>query len=336
MASNKPYTHITTQVGKLFVGEIKESSLKVLRVGGEKLGEIENLGDYILIDRYGPTESFAFITHIINSKKIDSSSVGLPNYNINVYILDDEFRRVPVGAVGELYLSGCQIAEGYLNRDEETKKAFLDNPFDKREDYSIMYRTGDMVRVLPDGTLGILGRRDSQVKIRGNRVELGEIEYIIRSIEDIEDVTVQTIKNNDNNELVAYVVASDNFNDDLTVYVKEFVGGCKPDYMVPSYVIELSEIPLTVNGKVDKNALPEVDLESLHADYVAPTTGTERLIVDAFEKVFEQDQVGVYDDFTRLGGDSLSAIKLLSYLEDYNVTAAAASRTGSVCFSTFT
>ena len=317
------HTMITTQVGKLFMESVEDTSLDVLMVGGEKLGDFESPEDYLLIDGFGPTETFAFISSINNNDKIDSSSIGDINYNTKFYVLDDEFRRVPVGAVGELYVSGYQIASGYLNREEENITAFLDNPFDSDEDHTTLYRTGDMVRMLPDKTLAIVGRRDNQVKIRGNRVELSEIEAVMREIDYVDDVTVQTIKSGTNNELVAYVVISDDLEDSaLREIIQDYVGERKPEYMIPSFVIELDEIPLTVNGKVDKHALPEVDRSGLHVEYVAPTSKAEKLIVHAFEEVFNHDKIGIYDDFARLGGDSLTAIKVLSYLEDYNVTAA--------------
>ena len=135
--------------------------------------------------------------------------------NIKAYILDNEHRQVPVGGLGELYLSGYQLAKGYLNREKENKEAFFDNPFDgDKLGYERMYKTGDVVRYLPDKTLGFIGRADSQVKIRGNRVELGEVEIAIREIEEIKDVTVQTITNNNNKELVAYVVLEKENNTD--------------------------------------------------------------------------------------------------------------------------
>ncbi|MBR0372315.1 MAG: D-alanine--poly(phosphoribitol) ligase subunit DltA [Methanobrevibacter sp.] len=314
---------MTTQVGKLFMENIDDASLDVLMVGGEKLGDFESPEDYLLIDGFGPTETFAFISSINNSDKIDSSSIGQINYNSKVYILDDEFRRVPVGAVGELYISGYQVADGYLNREEDNVKSFIDNPFDDDEDYGTLYRTGDMVRLLPDKTLAILNRRDSQVKIRGNRVELSEIEMVVREIGFVEDVTIQTISNGANKELVAYVVVTNELDgNDLHDSICDYVGQQKPEYMVPSFVVKLDEIPLNVNGKVDKRALPEVNMSSLRAEYLAPSTKDEKLIVNAFEKVFGQKRISLNDDFVRLGGDSLTAIKLVSYLEGYNISVA--------------
>ena len=363
--NNVGHVFITTQVSKLFMQSIDKTSIKVLSVGGEKLGDLECPDDFIVMDDYGPTEAFAFISSIDVSKRMDSSSIGVLNYNSKAYVLDSEYRPVPFGAVGELYLSGSQIADGYLNRDEETAYAFLENPFSDNEDYGVMYRTGDLVRFLPDGTLGIVGRRDGQVKIRGNRVELSEVESVIREIDFIEDLTVQTIKNGTNNELVAYVVVNsdivdidgsiasengavdgedasiadgegighsdDNSNiakivsldNDIKDEIIEYVANNKPDYMVPSFIIGLEEIPLNVNGKVDKRALPEVDFDSLHTEYVAATNETESIIMHAFESVFNQKDVGLFDDFVRLGGDSIAAIRLISLLEQKGISCTA-------------
>ena len=320
MEHDVTYAHLPAQVAKLFINQ-NNTSLKVLCTGGEKLGEIEITLPYRFVDSYGPTETFIDVTSIDVNSKVNSSSIGFLFDNIKAYVLDEEFRRVPVGAVGELYLAGYQVANGYLNREEETDNAFLDNPFEDNEDYNVMYRTGDLVRVLPDGSLGIIGRSDRQVKIRGNRLELSEVESVIRSIDIVEDVTVQTVKNDANYELVAYVVLSgekDNFEE----YISNYINERKPEYMVPSFIIPLDEIPLNVNGKVDKHALPEVNLDSLRAKFVAPRNETEKIIVEAFEKVFNQENISIYDNFMRLGGDSLTAIKVLSYLKDYNITAA--------------
>ena len=313
------HADLPTQVAKLLISQVDDVPFDVLFTGGEKLGDFDEEVDCRFVDAYGPTEAYVEVSTGDVADRIDSSSIGHLVDNIKAYILDDEFRRVPVGAVGELYLAGNQIADGYLNRDEETTKAFLNNPFDDDEDYSVLYRTGDLVRVLSDGSLGIVGRRDSQVKIRGNRVELSEIEAVIREIDFVEDLTVQTIKNGTNNELVAYVVVSDEFDGDLKEEISDYVDERKPEYMIPSFVVELDEIPLNVNGKVDKRALPEVDVEGLQVEYVAPTTETEKQIVEAFENVFNQENIGIYDDFVRLGGDSITAIKVISILSKYDI-----------------
>ena len=315
------HTIITTQVSKLFVDTVKDTTIKNLCAVGEKMGIVTAPDDYEFVDVYGPTEATSSMTSINVKDKIDASSVGCPDWNTKIYVLDAEKRRVPFGATGELYISGYQVSKGYLNDAEKTAAAFFENPFDGEiNGYKTIYKTGDVVRLLCDGTIGFIGRNDSQVKIRGNRVELTEIESAIRELDNIEDVTVQTVNNGANNEVVAYVV-TDMDEDDAKGYVCDHVAEIKPDYMVPSFVIKLDSIPLNVNGKVDKRALPEVDLDSLHAEYVAPENVVERDIVEAFEKVFNQERISIHDDFIRLGGDSLAAIKLLAYLDDYDISA---------------
>ena len=325
---NVTHAFITTQVGKLFMQSVEDISLDVLLVIGEKLGKVENPDNYELVDGYGPTEAFAFMSSIHNSNKILESSVGHLNYNTKAYVLDNEGRRVPLGAVGELCIAGYQIADGYLNREEETKNAFITNPFEDNTDYGVLYHTGDIVRLLPDESLDFIGRRDSQVKIRGNRVELTEVEAVIREIDYVDDVTVQCIKNEENNELAAYIVVSETFEGkDIGDIVRDHIINKKPQYMVPSYIIELDEIPLNINGKVDKSALPDVNFDTLHAEYVAPATKTEVIIVNAFESIFNQ-KISVHDDFVKLGGDSLTAIKIKTLIGfDFDVRAIFKERT---------
>ncbi|WP_461463860.1 amino acid adenylation domain-containing protein, partial [Methanobrevibacter sp.] len=260
---NITHTFMSTKLGEIFMEIIEDTSLKFLSVGGEKLGVFEYPVNYCLMDGFGPTEAFDFISSINFDDKIDPFSVGFLNYNTKVYVLDNEYRRIPVGAVGELYLAGYQIADGYLNRPDEDEKSFIKNPFDDDEGYGVLYRTGDLVRFLPDGSLGIVGRRDGQVKVRGNRVELSEVEAVIRELDFVENVTVQTVKNGSNNELVAYVVSNNEDIDGIVEDIRAYVASRKPDYMVPSFVVRLDEVPLTVNGKVDKSALPDVDFGSL-------------------------------------------------------------------------
>lgn len=314
---NVTHTTLPTQVARMFINEAENTSLKVLNTGGEKLGDIDYDVDYSFIDSYGPTECSVAVCDIEAKDKMDPSSIGHLFSNVKAYVLDTENRRVPIGAVGELCIAGNQVANGYLNREKETDDSFVENPFDNDESYDVMYRTGDLVRVLPDGSLGIVDRQDSQVKIRENRVELAEVEAIVREIDHVEEVTVQTINNDGNNELVAYIVSS---KKDIFDEVCRFIGENKPDYMIPSFIVEVDNIPLNVNGKVDKRALPEVDMASLQTEYVAPRNEKEKAIVEAFEKIFNKEKIGIHDDFVRLGGDSLSAIKLLSYLEEYDIT----------------
>ncbi len=252
---------LPTSVAKLFIRRYPDLPVRTMFVGGEKLGELDVATSYPVIDVYGPTEYTVNTTYIDVGSKADQSSVGVPYNNTAVYILDAEHRRVPYGAVGELFVSGYQLSSGYLNNPEKNAAAFHDNPYSDVPGYERMYATGDFFRFLPDGTLGIIGRRDGQVKIRGNRVELTEIEECIRAMPSVSDVTVQPVAaDSGTKELCAYIVSSGevSFSD-----VRTFVSSKKPDYMVPSFVIRLDQIPLNVNGKVDRRSLPVPDVSGM-------------------------------------------------------------------------
>ncbi|WII08342.1 amino acid adenylation domain-containing protein [Methanomassiliicoccales archaeon LGM-RCC1] len=307
------HTFMTTHLGRMLAELGLESDLRVLFVAGEKLGKFDASTPYQVVDGYGPTESLALVTQIPVNDKKDPSSVGRFQSNIKGYILDAEHRRVPVGAVGQLFLSGYQLSSGYLNAPERNAEAFFSNPFCKEKGYERMYATGDFFRLLPDGTLGIMGRRDGQVKVRGNRVELTEVESCIRSMEGIDDVTVQPIIQNDGSkELCAYIAISSSAPSVPTEQVRSFVSERKPDYMVPSFVVVLDRIPLNVNGKVDKSALPKPDVSELKAEFTAPGNDTEKALCEAFSVALGIDRIGIDDDFIRLGGDSLKAVKAVS------------------------
>ncbi|MCQ2792203.1 MAG: AMP-binding protein, partial [Bacilli bacterium] len=311
------HTFLSSQVGKIYTSLNLVSPLKVMLLAGEKLGEYKSPNSLNVFDVYGPTESMV-VTSAMPKNKIDYSSVGKFINNVRGYILDKEHRLVPYGAMGELYLSGYQLAKGYLNRDKENKEAFFINPFSQEKGYERMYKTGDIVRYLPDGTLGFIGRVDSQVKIRGNRVELGEVEATIREIKEVKDVTVQTITNNNNKELVAYLVSN---NQDIKNKVINYVRANKPSYMVPTHIIVLDKIPLNINGKVDKRALPKVD-NNKKSEYIEPKTKLEKLMVSCISEALNIDDknVGVSTNLLDLGVDSLSSMRLsLTYLHKVGI-----------------
>ena len=292
------------------MNNIKYTSLDVLIVAGEKLGEVKSPENYLLFDAYGPTEAL-IVSSVNNDDKIDSSDVGKLNYNTHIYILDENLNQVPVGAVGELCVAGYQIADGYLNHEEETKLAFVENPFDDNEEYNILYRTGDIVRFLPNGDIGIVGRRDKQVKIRGNRVELSEVESSIRDMDIVDDVTVQIVNKQGNNELVAYVVLSCELeSNDLDDFVRDYLGERKPDYMVPSYVIQIDEIPLNVNGKVNNKLLPDFTLDE--EEYVEPEGYVEEKILEFSREILGNNDFGVTTNLYKVGFSSLNMIQLTS------------------------
>lgn len=294
------------------------SCVKSVVVGGSSLGNFKNTYKFKLIDSYGPTESSNSVAQIDVKQKKNFISVGYPSMNIKFYILDKERRQVPFGGVGELYISGYQLSSGYLNRESINKIAFPPNPFeDNKHGYEKMYKTGDLVKFLSDYSLGYIERVDSQVKIRGNRVELGEVDAAIRKVKDVKDVTVQTVSNNNTTELVAYVVS---YNKNIKECVEKYIAKNKPEYMLPSHIILLDKIPLNINGKVNKNALPKVKFGK--NKFVEPKSVLERAVCNAFAKTFNLDKIGINDSFLQLGGDSLKAMQLVSLLHDKNITVA--------------
>ncbi|WP_162034316.1 non-ribosomal peptide synthetase, partial [Chryseobacterium potabilaquae] len=221
-----------------------------------------------------------------------------------------------VGAVGELYIGGSGISRGYLNLPELTEECFLVNPFQSEEEKEInyngrIYKTGDLVRYLAGGDIEYIGRNDFQVKIRGYRIELGEIESALLSYEGIRQGVVLAKENSSGLKyLVGYYISDTSVNpEDLSAYLS----GLLPEYMIPSVYVSLEKLPLTINGKLDRRALPEPNFTG-DKEYIAPTTALEKQLADIYSEVLglPVESIGLHDDFFRLGGNSIMAIKLIS------------------------
>lgn len=317
---NISHTKIPAALVKLITSNnLQFKTLKTMLAGGEFLGNVNTNTSYTLYDCYGPTEALVDVTAIKVQDKVDSSSVGFMLENCKGYILDEELRVLPIGAVGDLHLSGLQLAKSYLNRKAETEEAFKYNQIDgKNKGYEKIYKTGDVARYLPDGTIGLIGRKDTQVKVRGNRVELGEIEERIRNISYIKSTTVQVLDNDGVNEIVAYVVCNKN----IVNLEKDLISKLQkqmPEFMIPSHIVRLKDIQLNVNGKVDKSKLPKPKIEKSKSPYSKPETKNEKIVASAFEELFSIKKVGLDDSFTELGGDSLKAIRLSNILTSKNL-----------------
>ncbi|MEO6231488.1 MAG: amino acid adenylation domain-containing protein [Ferruginibacter sp.] len=292
--------------------------LGTVMVGGEKLSEhhIEKFRQAYpqieIINGYGPTENTTFsLTYKVKETKIKSAiPIGRPLNNRKAYILDKKLQLVPVGVVGEICLSGAGLSRGYLNRPELTAEKFVLNPFDKNG-IEIMYKTGDIGRWLPDGNIEYLGRIDEQVKIRGYRIELGEIETVLLESEMISQAVVIVSQDQEGNKrLVAYVLPTGLYNKN------QFITNLKtklPDYMIPSLWVELEQLPLTKNGKVDKRALADpLETDNLSNQYVAPATEMEIKLATIWEEILQVERIGINDNFFELGGHSLLAMRLMS------------------------
>lgn len=302
-------THIfmTTQVGREYALTLTAKSLKYLSVGGEKLVPFtppEGLNFYNI---YGPTECTVAVTNYLVKDECSLLPVGKPLENTKLYVVDEEFHLLPPGGVGELCIAGLQVGKGYLGRPDLTEKSFIPNPFSSEEDYSVLYRTGDIVRWLTDGSIDYVGRRDAQVKVRGFRIELTEIEKVIREYEGIKGAVVCAFDSPAGGKFVASYIVSDSKVDiaSLNAFIKTKL----PPYMVPSVTMQIDSIPLTVNQKVDRRALPEV--EFTQSEYSAPESSAEEDFCSVFASVLGLEKVGRDDDFFDIGGSSISAMKVV-------------------------
>lgn len=269
-----------------------------------------------LINLYGPTEATIDVTYFncFQKENIEVVPIGKPIDNIKLYVLDKQHKLVPIGANGELYISGVGVARGYLNNEELTTQRFIDNPF---ETNSKMYKTGDLVRWMPDGNIEYLGRLDHQVKIRGFRIELGEIEKVLLKLDGIKQASVVVKERKENKFLVAYYTGIEEYD---TSMLKKHLKSSLPDYMVPAYIIQMDEMPITHNGKLNTKMLPEPeDVLSQEGTYVPAITEQEKLIAQVWSDVLGIKKIGIEDDFFSLGGDSIKAIQICSRLSSKQV-----------------
>jgi len=301
------------------------SCVREFMVGGEQLQItppiirlFEQFSECTLYNHYGPSE-----THVITSFPLRPQAatwpalppLGRPLANTQVYVLDRHLQPAPVGVSGELYVGGDCVAHGYLKRPGLTAARFIPDPFGGRSGARI-YKTGDLVRYLPDGNLEFLGRNDFQVKIRGMRIELGEIEVALRAHPLVREAVV-TVRTEERNEktLAAYIVPQSDpvAAKDLREFLKERL----PEHMVPAYFVMLQEFPLTSSGKINRLALPAPGIDAAAvSDYVAPETAVEKLLAEIFAEVLGVARIGALDNFFDLGGHSLMATQVASRIRE--------------------
>ncbi|GHB89698.1 non-ribosomal peptide synthetase [Streptomyces anthocyanicus] len=271
--------------------------------------------DIPLYHGYGPAETTIGVSHVVYRGAAErlSTSIGRANPNTRLYVLDDELRPVPVGVGGELYAGGLLLGRGYVNAPGLTASRFVANPF--ADDGSRLYRTGDLARFAPDGSLDFLGRADNQVKIRGMRLEIEDVEVGLAEHPRVRHTCVVARKNTAGGTyLVGYVIPAAGHEDLRADEVKAWAGEHMVEYMVPTHVVVMTEFPLTANGKLDRNALPEPVIPA--GSSAPPTTDEERTVCAAVAALLQLDRVGVDQDFFQLGGDSILAISLLGRLRD--------------------
>ncbi len=305
-------------------GATLPKSLRLVIVGGEKASAsayaswLQCGGKRVRwINTYGPTETSIIVSSYepkASEPIPDNLPIGRPVANTRLYILDEQLKPVPVGAPGELHIGGPGVARGYLRRPELTAQKFIPDPFSKNP-ADRLYKTGDLVRWLPDGNIEFLGRTDFQVKIRGFRVEPGEIENILDKHPGVAGAVVTARELDGEKRLAAYIVPSPekSSQNELRSYLKKHL----PEYMVPADFVFLESFPLTPNGKVDRRALPPPEMRVVEADvnFVAPRDDAETRMARIWEEVLRKKPIGVRDNFFELGGHSLSAVRLTQRVE---------------------
>nr|WP_254367134.1 amino acid adenylation domain-containing protein [Paraburkholderia sp. NMBU_R16] len=304
-----------------------EHRLRAIVFGGEAL-ELRKLAGWIahndpahtrLVNMYGITEITVHATcYTIGRADIESgggSRIGRPLADLQIHLLDGALQPVPQGVLGELYIGGPGLARGYLNRPALTAARFVANPYGAPG--SRLYKTGDVGRQLPDGSLVFAGRNDDQVKIRGFRIEIGEIEARLAGAPSVREAAVLARDTGaGDRQLVAYVVPDPGHVLDIA-QLRAHLASTLADYMVPSAYVALDALPLTVNGKLDRKALPAPSRDaSTSRGYEAPANDTEAALADLWSDVLERGPIGRHDHFFELGGHSLSAVRLLSRIRD--------------------
>lgn len=313
----------------IFENNINIACLKLLIIGSDicRFKDFKKIAEKLagkarVINSYGLTEATIDTSYYedepANMPDSGTVPIGKPMTNMKFYILDKGLNVQPVGIEGEIYIGGEGVAAGYLNREELTTERFINDPFNPGK---LMYKTGDMGKWLEDGNVQIMGRADSQVKLRGFRIEPGEIEHVIAKHEKVREAVVLVKGQEPLKSLVAYYVASEEIDpNDLKSFLLESL----PDYMVPSYFVRMEEIPLTPNGKVDRRVLPDPEIDSA-INYVEPANATEARLVEIWSEVLQldPDKVSVELSFFFMGGHSLNAIALVNKVyKEFNVNIA--------------
>lgn len=302
----------------VYENNLPVDSLKLIILGSDvcKVQDFKTLNERFsnkirILNSYGLTETAidsCFYEDINdNDRNYINVPIGKPMQNNKFYILDNNLKYLPVGVSGELYIGGEGVTRGYINNDKLTLEKFVDNPYSPGER---LYKTGDLVKWLDDGNLEFIGRKDSQVKIRGYRIETSEVENVLLSYKGMEEVAVVPRKVKNDLYLCAYYSTRvDNITADK---IKKYLSKILPNYMIPSYFIQLAKLPLSSNGKVDKKALP-LPQESLliSNDYEGPKNKMEEELIEIWKDILEVEKVGINDNFFELGGHSLKAILLI-------------------------
>ena len=311
-------THVvmTTQVGRQVAAMSGFETLKCLSVAGEKLAPVDVQPTFDFYNLYGPTEGSVVTSYFKVDKYYKDIPIGKPVDNLKIYVIDKQGRLLPTGTVGELCISGPHVTRGYLNRPEAMEKAYTSNPFCKEPLYDRLYHTGDIVRILEDGNLQFVGRKDGQVKIRGYRIELSEVEEVLRRYPGVSDATVAAFDDFTGGKFIAaYVVGNVTLSEDD---IADYISKEKPPYMVPKVIMQIDAIPLNQNHKVNKKALPVPKIEAKKIE--PPTNDTQKKIFDIIARVIGNEAFGINTPFEDAGLTSIGNVRLnVELAEEFKV-----------------
>jgi amino acid adenylation domain-containing protein len=307
---------MTTQVGRQFSLMTDCRTLKYMSMGGEALVPFDPPAGIRVYNVYGPTECTILTTAYRITDGGKRLPIGVPVNNTRLYVADAYQRLLPVGAMGELLIAGAQVGTGYLNRPEKTAEAFIANPFTDDPAYSRVYRTGDIVRWGNDGNMEFVGRRDGQVKIRGFRIELTEVESVIREFPGIRDAALTARNAPAGGKMICAYIVSDTAVDISAL--EQFILERKPPYMVPAFIMQIEKIPLNVNGKVDRRALPEPVFSSTEEETSGPRarTALEEQLYELISPIIGQKDYPVDLGLDQLGLTSISTLMLAVEIEE--------------------
>jgi amino acid adenylation domain-containing protein len=303
----------------------EDLALRYVILGGEAV-EFQSLRPWFerygdqrpqIVNAYGPTETTVLVTYRpVRIEDLDNhsgSNIGAPTPDAQVYLVDPKGNRVATGEAGEILVGGLGVSRGYLNRPDLTEERFIANPF-APEISPRLYRTGDLARFTENGELEFLGRIDDQVKIRGYRIELGEIESMLARHPAVKDCAVLARADSGTEpRLVAYLVLRQDAPPSVEV-LRTHLAQKLPEYMVPSAFVFLDAFPLTINGKIDRKALPQPSAQPTASDkpYVAPRNPVEAKLAEIWQEVLEREKVGIHDDIFEIGGDSILIFQIMT------------------------
>jgi len=290
----------------------KNLCLKAMLTGGDRLHRAPQRDlPFRLMNHYGPTENTVVATYCeVRPYEEGVPPIGRPIANTQMYVLDERMQPVPVGVAGELYIGGASLARGYHRRPELTAEKFVSDRF-SGEAGARLYKTGDLVRYREDGAIEFLGRVDEQVKIRGFRIELGEIENLLAQHQLVRDCVVVVREESSGQKWLVGYVAVDREQPPSQEELRAFLSEKLPSYMVPLRIVLLDSLPLTANGKVDRDALPQSEVSSAQtAQFSEPRTPVEQVLAEVWSEVLKRPHIGIHDNFFELGGDSILSIRV--------------------------